>query len=40
MKVATFSNMAEAKEFAKTVNNLLVITEPVMVNGKPFIQVK
>lgn len=29
MKVATFSNMAEAKEFAKTINNLLVITEPV-----------
>lgn len=27
MKVATFNNMAEATEFNKTVNNLLVITQ-------------
>lgn len=40
MKVANFSNMEEAKSFAKTVDNLLVITEPIVVNGKTLIQVK
>lgn len=40
MRVATFSDMAEAKAFAKTVSNLLVITEPVIIKGKTVIHVK